>query len=128
MPRRKIYWILAVSIVIMGIGCFLFSLPLEHSRISSPDGKYIAIAYYSASETFQFSGPGQGSDQLGTIRMETTEGEYLGEASGFLMQQLHDIRWGVDSASLPAYVDWDFKNKTFEYWNEDQTFLTKKQL
>ena len=128
MPRKKIYWILAVPIVIIVIGYFLLRLPIEHSRISSPDGKYVAIAYYSVSETFQFSGPGQGSDQLGTIRIETTDGEYLGEASGFLMQQLHDISWGVDSASLPAYVDWDFKKKTFEYWNEEQTILTKKQL
>ena len=95
--------------------------------MQSPDGKYVAIAYYTLSEKLRYRSHGQEDSSMGQIRIETNDGESLGEVPNIHLQLINNIRWEGDVACIQFRAFWHFKKRTFEYWDDNQTKLTKME-
>jgi len=97
--KRIIIWT-----AILALGCAAVFLPKsQHSRVSSPDGKQVAIAYSRTIWSLFPVFPGGGSDMPGWIRIETNEGIKVKEYSVEMLWFIQDIRWENGTAQLPLH-------------------------
>lgn len=93
----------------------------EYRRVTSPDGRYVAIATFPISETMVMRFPGQSGDKRGFIRIMGVDGTNYGKVPVGMVQMIYDMRWEKNGASLCCWNHWNFKTRSFSYWNDAQT-------
>lgn len=105
----KRYFILSAVIVLAPLVLFLF-ITVEHSRVSSPDGRFVAV---TSSPIYQFvipMMPGGGSDKSGYITVYTADGRSCGRAPIEMLWMIQDLRWSPERAELSLVAEWDLAN------------------
>ena len=73
-------------------------------------------------------GWGVHSDTSSFVSIEDTNGKQYGEVS-VPMQQMANVDWGTNSASITLIGEWDFNAETCYYWSSDgnRKIYTKNQ-
>jgi len=80
--------------------------PQEYRRISSPDGKYFAVAKYHAYQSWLPIFPGQSGDKSGWVIIFKKDGTKIGEADVDMVQMIQEINWKPDAAELRLVATW----------------------
>jgi hypothetical protein len=80
--------------------------PQEYRRISSPDGKYFAVAKYRACQSWLPMFPGHSGDKSGWIVVSKKDGTKIGKADVDMIWMIQDIDWKPATAELPLVVTW----------------------
>jgi hypothetical protein len=93
----------------------------EYLRVSSPNGEHTAIVTYRRYEEFLPRFPGQTGDKAGFIRIEDSSGVNYGKIAIPMVWMSRDLQWTEVGASLKLVADWDFNQREYRYWNEEQT-------
>jgi len=81
----------------------------EYARISSPDGKYIAVAEYRSYLALIPMTPGSSGDKEGWITIKTKDGRKIGKEKVEMVSFINDIRWSATEASIPAVATWNLE-------------------
>jgi hypothetical protein len=83
----------------MMVGFALF--PKEYARVSSPDGRYIAVAKYHPYQGWSPMSPGDGGSNEGWILVVAKDGEKIGSVPVVIVSRIQELRWTSDSVEIP---------------------------
>jgi len=78
----------------------------EYDRVSSPDGRFVAVAEFPRYEALLTRFPGATGDKSGSITLSTRAGKKIGTISVPMVSSIRDIRWMKEEASIPALATW----------------------
>lgn len=93
----------------------------EYVRVNDPTGKYVAVATYQRYRAFLMCAPGGGGDKEGWVTVHGTNGIDYGSIPVPMVSDLYEIRWHDGGAELGIIGEWDFRARSYRYWNEEQT-------
>lgn len=79
----------------------------EYDRVTSPDGRYVAVATYRRYQACVPRMPGGGGDKPGFITLFRRDGSSCGRVSVSMVNFLYSLRWDDGSVSIPAEANWD---------------------
>jgi hypothetical protein len=89
----------------------LLSLPFvltgEYSRVSSPDGRFYAVATFPIWQRYVPMLPGQSGDKSGCMALYTADGRSCGRVPVEMVSFIRDLEWGTNRAEIPLVAEWD---------------------
>jgi hypothetical protein len=89
------------ALVVVLLLAWLLLWPREHARLSSPDGRFEAIAWTRPIQGLLPGMPGGGSDQPGWVEiLRKEDGRSCGTAPLTSVWMLGDLRWSEAEAEL----------------------------
>jgi hypothetical protein len=89
--------------------CYFAFGSADYKRVTSPDGKYIAVAEYSIISALDSMPIGSSGDKKGSITIKTKDGRKIGKRKVEMVSFINDIRWSSDEASIPSVATWSLK-------------------
>ena len=95
------------GLLFIALAASIFLPSGEYQRLSSPDGRFYAIARYPLWQSFVPVMPGGGGDMSGSITIYSREGNSCGRAPVDMVSLIGDVRWSADEARIPAVAEWD---------------------
>jgi hypothetical protein len=116
MPPRLVP-VLIAAVVVAAVAAILLAPVLEHSRLQSPDGAFVAVVRTQPAHILLPALPGQGSDKPGRITV------YGGDRScgGVwvpMVSMARDLRWELDGiprrAAIRLVATWDLDQCALE--------------
>jgi hypothetical protein len=93
--------------LILALASLPFVLTAEYRRVTSPDGRFYAVATYPIWQAYVPMSPGSSGDKSGYIAVYTRDGKSCGRVSVEMVWFIQDIQWGVSTAEVPLVADWD---------------------
>jgi len=93
----------------------------EYTRFSDPTGKYTAVVTRPRYLRYIPVFPGQGGDKEGHVTIIDTAGTRYGRIPIPMVSMASELNWIKDGATIKLVGDWNFRNKTYRYWNKSQT-------
>ena len=84
----------------------------EYQRITSPDGRFYAVAEYRSYLSFVPMSPGNSSDKPGFVAIYTRDGLSCGRAFLPMLQFLSDLQWHANAAEIRLVAEWDLSQRT----------------
>lgn len=82
-------------------------LTVEYSHVSSPDGRFYAVARYPAWQSLVPLMPGQTGDHAGAVTIYQARGKSCGSARVPMVSFIRDLRWDKEHARIPLVAEWD---------------------
>ena len=79
----------------------------EYLRVTSPDGRFHAVAEYRRYEALVPMFPGGGGDKPGFVTVYTREGASCGRVAVPMVQGIHELQWGPGAAEIRLLARWD---------------------
>lgn len=107
--RRRYAVPLLILFLVVGAGLFAGLRREEYDRVTSPDGRFTAVATYHAYQACVPRMPGGGGDKPGTIEVFGQGGVSCGRADVVMVSELYSIRWDRDEASIPIEAVWSLR-------------------
>jgi hypothetical protein len=101
---------LLILVVVVGAALFAGLRTEEYARVTSPDGRFYAVATYRAYQACVPRMPGGGGDKPGFIEVFRRDGVSCGRADVVMVNELTSIRWDADEASLPVEAVWSLRD------------------
>lgn len=98
--------------LLIALGLMLFLLAAstlrqkEYSRVTSPDGRYTAIAKYRAYQEWLPMNPGSSGDKPGTITVISSSGAACGTQEVDMVSMIHDLEWSAKEANIRLIANW----------------------
>jgi hypothetical protein len=93
----------------------LISLPFvltgEYSRVTSPDGRFYAVATFPIWQSYVPMLPGQGGDKSGSVTVYTSDGRSCGRAPVEMVSFIRDLEWGTNRAEIRLVAEWDLSKR-----------------
>lgn len=83
-----------------------FSLA-EYRRVTSPDGRFQAVAEYRRYEALVPMFPGGGGDKPGFVTVYTREGVSCGRVEVPMVQHVYQLAWSPHAAEIRLVARWD---------------------
>ena len=93
----------------MAAAVIVLNYPCEYTRVKSPDGRFICIAFFPYWKSLVPMTPGSGGDKSGFVEIRGANGRSLGSAPIEMVSMIHGLKWYSDAASIPCVHDWDLK-------------------
>ena len=84
----------------------------EYSRVTSPDGRFYAVAKYRPYLSFIPMSPGRSSDKPGFVTVFTSDGISCGRAAIPMLQNFAELQWRPDAAEIRLIAEWDLSQHT----------------
>ena len=98
----------------MVVICFLLALPLvlagEYIRVTSPDGRFHAVAIYPMWRALIPMMPGQGGDKPGQVEVVSAAGASCGRVAVERVSAIQGLEWHGDRAEIRLVAEWDLAN------------------
>ncbi len=88
-----------------------FVLTGEYSRVTSPDGRFYALATYPIWQSFVPMAPGSSGDRSGSITVYTAGGSFCGRAPVDMVRFIQDLEWTTNHAEIRLVADWDLSKR-----------------
>ena len=89
-------------LAVLGVGVFLFG-DVEASRVTSPDGAFVAVTTYRRFEAFVPRGPGGGSDKPGRLELfRVSDGRSCGSAPLSMVWMANELTWALTATPRSA--------------------------
>ena len=86
-------------------------LTSEYSRVSSPDGRFCAVATFSLWQRYVSMKPGQVGDKSGCVTVYTADGRSCGRAPVKMVSFIRDLEWSTDRAEIRLVAEWDLSKR-----------------
>jgi len=101
---------------------------VEQFRLHSPDGQYTAVI--STPRLWQLLPrlPGQAGDKPGQVEMLDQHMQSLGRMPLSRVSLASDLEWIRFGARIRLVGAWNFRDRFYAYWNDDQTHMITQQL
>jgi len=108
---------IATAILTLGtLASLPFVITAESRRVTSPDGRFYAVATCPIWQYYVPMSPGSGGDKSGYITVFTREGKSCGRVPVDMVWMIQDIKWSATTAELPLVAEWDLTKETVEYF------------
>ena len=105
-----------IFLLVVGAALFVGLRTEEYARVSSPDGRFYAVATSRVYQACVPRMPGGGGDKPGTIEVFRQDGVSCGRAEVSMVNELTSIRWDADEASLPSEAVWRLRDCGQDRW------------
>jgi hypothetical protein len=105
--RKKNILAMSACIFLVALALLPFVLTGQYSRVSSPDGRFYAVATFPSWRQYAAMMPGQAGDKSGYITIYTMDGRSCGRASVEMVSFIRDLEWNADHAKLRLVAEWD---------------------
>jgi hypothetical protein len=113
---RKHKQTIATAILILGtLASLPFIITAEDRRISSPDGRFYAVAACPIWQYCVPMAPGGGGDKSGYVTVFTREGKSCGRVPIDMVWMIGEMQWNATTAVLPLVAEWDLAKQTVKY-------------
>ena len=77
--------------------------PHEFTRVSSPDGRHVAVVHYRAYEGWLPIFPGASGDKSGWVTVFTKEGKKRGPSVLDMVSDIQGLRWYPEAVWVPGH-------------------------
>lgn len=94
---------LTVATFVASFGAFLMGR-IEASRVSSPDGAFVAVTSFRRYEGLLPRGPGSGGDKAGALEVLRADGSSCGRVELPMVSLARDLRWDLGSTPRTATI------------------------
>lgn len=92
-----------VATFVASFGAFLMGR-IEASRVSSPDGSFVAVTSFRRYEGLIPRGPGSGGDKPGALEVLRADGKSCGRAALPMVSLGRELRWDLGSTPRTATI------------------------
>ena len=106
-------------VVLLGVGTIVWSTVrrVECYRVTSPDGRFYAVATCRAWRFQVPMPPGSSGDKPGYVTVFSRDGHSYGSAALNMIREVHDITWSHTNAELPLVAEWDLVHCRIHVWH-----------
>ena len=117
MTRKRKLTIAGFIILLLAvIASIPFLVTAEYRRVTSPDGKFYAVATCPIWQYFVPMPPGGAGDKSGYVTVYTRDGKSCGRVPVEMVWYIQDMKWNTTSAELPLIAEWDLIKQTVQYF------------
>jgi len=108
-PRRSLLvpavllGVLAFATFVVSVGALLMGR-VEGSKVSSPDGAFVAVTSFRRYEKLIPRSPGSGGDKPGALEVRRADGTSCGRAALPMVSIARDLRWELTSTPRTATI------------------------
>ena len=108
--KRMILTLTAISFLI-AVVLLPFVLTSQYSRVTSPDGRFYAVATFPIWQSYVPVMPGQSGDKSGRITIYSADGRSCGSTPIEMVSFIRDLEWGEDRAQIRLVAEWDLAHR-----------------
>ena len=105
--RKKKILILSAIACLLVLTLLPFVLTGQYSRVSSPDGRFYAVATFPIWQRYVPMMTGQSADKSGYITIYTADGRSCGRTSVEMVSFIQDLEWSTGRAEIRLVAEWD---------------------
>jgi hypothetical protein len=104
---RKFAIISCVALLFIGVALWSVFRLVECRRITSPDGRFYAVAECRAWRFHVAMSPGSSGDKPGYVTVFTRDGQSCGSAPLDMAWMIDEMSWSTTNAELRLVAEWD---------------------
>ena len=108
--KKKIVMASALACFV-GSASLPFVLTREYSRVTSPDGRFYAVATFPIWQSFVPTMPGGSGDKSGSVTVYTAGGISCGRAPVEMVWFIQDMEWTTNHAEIRLVAEWDLSKR-----------------
>lgn len=108
--KKKILISSAIASLIV-LALLPFVLTGQYSRVSSPDGRFYAVATFPIWQRYVPMMAGQSGDKSGYITIYTAEGHSCGRTPVDMVSFIGDLKWSTHRAEIRLVAEWDLSQR-----------------
>lgn len=112
--KRKLTIAVSTIVILGAVGSLPFVMTEEYSRVTSPDGRFYAVATCPIWQQYVPMAPGGGGDKSGYVTVYTRQGKSCGRAPVDMVWMIQDVKWSATNAELALVAEWDLATQTME--------------
>jgi len=103
--KQKLFTLVMACVAILCLLPFVFTG--EYSRVTSPDGRFYAIATFPTWQRYIPMMPGQSGDKSGYVTIFTSDGRSCGRTPVHMVSFIRDLEWSSNRAEIRLVAEWD---------------------
>ena len=88
-----------------------FALTGEYSRVTSPDGRFYAVATFPIWQSLIPMMPGSSGDKSGSVTIYAAGGGSCGRTPVDMVRFIQDLEWTTNHAEIRLVAEWDLSKR-----------------
>ncbi len=114
--RRRTIVALSTIACLVAMVLLPFVLTSQYARVTSPDGRFYAVASFPMWQSYVPMMPGQSGDKPGYITIYTADGRSCGRTAVEMVSFIRDLEWGTGRAEIRLVAAWDLSQRRVHRW------------